>query len=281
MIVVVDDIHMSSSLEDIEFLARSPHRVEVLDALSEAPRTRHELKERADVSRVTIRRLLSDLEERGWVEDLEGQYETTTRGRIVSQEFSRLQANLSVTEELSAALPWLPTEEFDFDLAYLRDADVRLSSSWENQQAIIRHAAELVDGTSTIEGTAIGFSHEVVAEIREGVVDGPTTFDVVIDEPCLRMIRNDSGLRDHFEAILGSDAGSLRRYTGEAPLHMVVSFDDLVSICGHVDDGPPPGSLESTHPRVRSWAESYYDRARAQSDPIALQALVPDKQGPS
>lgn len=35
--------------------------------LADAPRTRHELKERADVSRITICRLLDDLEERDWI----------------------------------------------------------------------------------------------------------------------------------------------------------------------------------------------------------------------
>jgi predicted transcriptional regulator len=266
---------MSSSLEDIEFLARSPHRVEVLEALADAPRTRHELKERADVSRVTIRRLLDDLADRGWIEHDNGQYEATASGRVTAREFARLQSNLTVAGRLDDALEWLPTEEFDFDLAYLHDADVLSSESWESQTEVIRHAADLVEGTRTITGTAIGFSHEVVSEIRDHVVAGDGEFEVVVDETCLRMIRNDSGLRERFHDMLASGNATLHRYDGENPLHMVITFDDLVSICGHVDEGPPPGALESTEPTVLEWARSYFEGTRAASEPIEIEALAP------
>lgn len=269
---------MSSSLEDIEFLARSPHRVEVLEALADAPRTRHELKERADVSRITIRRLLDDLAERGWIEHDNSQYEATASGRVAAREFARLQSNLSVADRLDDALEWLPTDEFDFDLTYLRDADVLPSESWESQTEVIRHAADLVNGTRRIEGTAIGFSHEVVDEIRDHVVSGDGEFEVVVDETCLRMIRNDSGLRERFHDMLASGNALLHRYDGEAPLHMVIAFDDLVSICGHVDGGPPPGALESTEPTVLDWAQSYFEEARAASEPIDVEVFVPDLQ---
>jgi predicted transcriptional regulator len=269
---------MSSSLEDIEFLSRSPHRVEVLEALADAPRTRHELKERADVSRVTIRRLLDDLADRGWIEHDNGQYEATASGRVTVREFARLQSNLSVAGRLDDALEWLPTEEFDFDLAYLRDADIVLTSSWENQTEIIRHAADLVEGTERISGTAIGFSHEFVGEIRDHVVDGFGEFEVVIDEACLRMIQNDSGLRDRFQDMLASGNAILHRYQGEAPLHMVVTFGEIVQICGHIDEGPPPGSLESTEPTVLDWARSYFEDARAASEQIDVESLVPGPQ---
>ncbi len=269
---------MSSSLEEIEFLARSPHRVEVLESLAEAPRTRHELKERADVSRITIRRLLDDLEDRGWIDHDDGQYESTAKGRIVAREFARLQSNLSVADDLTEALPWLPTREFDFDLAYLRDADVLLTSDWENQTEVIRHAADLVEGTQRIAGTAIGFSHAVVDEIRDHVVEGNGEFEVVINAACQRMIRNDPDLRERFQEMLASGDATLHHYTGDRPLHMVVTFDDRVQICGHVEHGPPPGSVESTDPRVLAWARSYFENARAGSDPIGVAELAPDTQ---
>lgn len=269
---------MASTLEDIEFIARSPHRVEVLDALADAPRTRHELKERADVSRITIRRLLEDLEERGWIEHDDGQYEATASGRVAAREFARLQANLSVADQLDDALEWLPTNDFDFDLAYLRDADVLPSESWESQTEVIRHAADLVEGTRRIEGTAIGFSHEVVDTMRDHVVAGRGDFEVVVDETCLRMIRNDSGLRERFQDMLASGNAIIHRYEGETPLHMVITFDELVSICGHVDEGPPPGALESTEPTVLDWARSYFEEAKASADPIELDVLAPDAQ---
>ncbi len=265
---------MSSQFDAIEFLARSPHRVEVLEALAERPRTRHELKELADVSRITIARLLDDLQEWQWIVQDDGQYEATARGRLVSREFSRLRANLTVGDQLDDALQWLPVDEFEFDLARLHDADVLRASSWESQTEAIRHAANCVHGAEHIRGTAIGFSHEVVDAIRELVVEGEGSFEVVVDETALGMIRNDDGLRERFQDILGSQNGTLHRYTGSTPLHMVTTFDDLVVICGHVDEGPPPGTLETTDTKVHEWARSYFESARSESATIGAGALA-------
>lgn len=274
MALSINTTHMSSSIEDIEFLARSSHRVEVLDALADAPRTRHELKERADVSRITIRRLLEDLEERGWIEHDNGQYEATASGRVVAREFARLQSNLSVADRLDDALEWLPTGEFGFDLARLHDADVLRATSWESQTEAIRHAADLVEEADYLRGTAIGFSHEVVDAIRELVVEDDGRFEAVVDETAFGMIRDDAGLRRRFRDLLASENAALYRYTGAAPLHMVMTFDDIVVICGHVDEGPPPGTLESRDERVHAWAKSYFETALAASEPVGVDALA-------
>lgn len=256
---------MTSTIDHIEFLTRSPHRIEVLSALADSPNTRHELKELAGVSRITIGRLLDDLEERRWIVENDGQFEATARGRLVANEFARLRANLTVGDRLDDALRWLPVEEFEFDLARLHDADVLRASSWESQTEAIRHAAECVEGADRIRGTAIGFSHEVVETIRTQVVEREATFEVIVDETALEMIRTDEGLRGRFRDILASPRGALHRYTGNAPLHMVCTFDELVVICGHVEDGPPPGTLETTDPRVHEWARSYFESALSES----------------
>lgn len=261
-------------LEAIEFLARSPHRVEVLGALADAPRTRHELRELADVSRVTIARLLDDLADRGWIVHEDGQYEATARGRVVASEVARLRANLEVSDRLDDALRWLPVEEFDFDVARLHDADVLRAETWESQTEAIRHATSRVERTESIRGTAIGFSHEVVDAIRDMVVDRSGTFEAVVDETAFGMIRDDVGLRDRFQDILAAEGGALYRYQGARPLHMVMHFDEIVVICGHVDEGPPPGTLESRDDRVHAWAASYFESSQAESEPVDVAALA-------
>lgn len=263
------------TVEDIEFLARSPHRATVLEALAEGPRTRHDLKERADVSRITVRRLLDDLAERGWITHDEGQYEATPKGRVVAREFGRLQANLETASTLDDALQWLPTEAFDFDLARLEDADVLRASSWQDHTASVTHAVGLVEDATAMRGTAIGFTHEVVDVIRELTVSGEGTFEAVVDEPTLAFVRDDPGLRDRFRAIIESGNGALYRYTGETPLHMVMRFDETTVICGHVDEGPPPGTLETDDPVVLDWARAYFEAALEQSEPVAADRLAP------
>lgn len=265
-----------ATFEDIEFLSRSPHRFEVLTALAEAPRTRNDLKERADVSRITVRRLVEDLEERGWLTHDDGQYEATPQGRVVAAEFGRLYANMSTATELEDALPWLPLAEFDFDLVHLRDADVLLTASWPDHASSVSHACDLVRGVDRIRGSAIGWTPAVVDVIREQVVAGETHMEVVVGDAALGMMRAEDTLRDRFRDILAAETADLYRYTGEAPLHMVMQMDETVSICGHVDDGPPPGTLETTNEVVRSWADRYYETVSGDARRLAVEALAPD-----
>lgn len=54
-------------LDDIAFLARSAHRVGVLDALAEGQRERDQLRDATGASSPTLGRILADFEERHWV----------------------------------------------------------------------------------------------------------------------------------------------------------------------------------------------------------------------
>lgn len=268
----IDDIE--PPLEAVEYLARSPNRVEVLDAIAETPRARHQLRELTGASRVTVSRILTDLEERGWVVHANGQYEPTPRGAFVASEFTQLLENMEAAEKLDGALGWLPTDAFEFDLACLHDAEVLRASSWKDHTASIRHAADLVDDATRIWGTAIGFSHEVVDAIRERTVGGEASFEAVVDGTVMDMICTDAGLRSGFRDVIESGNGSLHRYDGEKPPHMVMTFDETVVVCGHTGDGPPPGTLETDDETVRKWARSYYESALNDSRPVDSEHLT-------
>lgn len=268
---------MYSSLDDVEFLSRSSSRIEVLDALGESPRTPHELREVTGASRMTVHRILDDLEDRGWIIRENGQCESTHQGAVIADEFTQLLSNLAVAEDLGDALSWLPTEAFDFDLVHLQDATVLRTSSWEKHTGAIRHVADLVSDATTIWGTATGVSHAVADSIREATVEGDARFDVVINETGIDMIRSDEELTDRFRDVIESDTATVRRYDEDTPLNLVMGFDEAVAMCGHVDGGPPPGTLETTDERVRTWARSYYESARDDATPITAESLSVDR----
>ena len=115
---------MYSSLDDVEFLSRSQSRVAVLDALNEKPPTRDELKKATEASRTTLSRTLADFEDRGWIERPDRGYALTPVGSFIASEVTRLLENIETAKQLDGTLGWLTTDEFDFDLRRLRDADV-------------------------------------------------------------------------------------------------------------------------------------------------------------
>lgn len=268
----IDDIE--PPLEAVEYLARSPSRVRVLDALYEAPKERHELAEVTDVSRVTLSRILANLEGRDWIERTNGRYEATERGAFVAAELTRLLANMETFEELDGAMEWLPTEQFDFDLTRLRDAEVT-TSSWSDHTASIRRVADVIREADRIRGTASGVSREVLGALRDATVEGDGSFEAVLDATALDIVRADTGLRRQLREIVESGNAEVSRYDGDDPLLMVMVCDDTVQVCGHDEEGPPPGTLETTDEAVRSWAESYFESVRADAHPLDADSFSP------
>lgn len=266
-------------LDDVTFLTRSEHRIAVLDAVAETPRARHELRELTGASRVTVNRILDDLEDRGWIIRQNGRCEATAKGAFVADEVTGLVSNLAVSEELDDALQWVPTEAFDFDLTHLQDAEVFRKTDWEDHTETIRRITDLVNRTSRIWGTAVGFSHEVVNAIRETTTEGAASFEVVIEESALDMIRNDSSLRHSFHEMLKSENTSIARHTGQDSLHMVMVFDQTVMVCGKPSgEGPRPGWIRTDDDTVRSWARVYFESALDDSTPITVDMLLNEQQ---
>lgn len=265
---------MTSSLDDVEFLARSESRLKVLDLIRTAPRTRDDLKEATDVSRVTLSRILGELEDRDWIERTDHRYEATPRGAFVAAEFTQLLANMEAAEELDDVLWWLPTERLGVDLECLRDAEISVQSR-SDHTAAIRQVAALVHDGDRVRGAATGVSREVIAAFRDLTVERDGSLELILEPTAVEIVRTDAGLRGRFRRVLDSDGATAYRYDGEGPVVMLLFSDDAVSICGHDDQGPPPGSVQTTDPTVRSWAEGYFASLRADAQEIGVEAFTP------
>lgn len=251
--------NIETPIEPVEYLARSPSRLAVLGAIQEEPRTNNDLKEMTDVSRVTLSRILANFEDRGWVERTNGKFEATSKGSYVTSELVGLLANIDTLNRLDGVMEWLPIEEFDFDLACLQDAEVS-TSSWGDHTAQIRHVAENIPGSDRIIATASGVSQEVVDALWGATVEGETKLEAILDTTALEIVCSNAEIRGQFKDMLDSGTTDCLLYEGEyEPLLMVMVCDDTVILCGHDENGPPPGTLETTNEVVRSWAEEYAD----------------------
>lgn len=104
---------MNTALDEIEFLARSPNRIRVLDALTAEPIERYDIEDATGVSRATLGRILDDFEERGWVTREGRQYETTHVGNYVDREFTGLVERFEPVPALNQVGQWFPQEGSD------------------------------------------------------------------------------------------------------------------------------------------------------------------------
>ncbi len=110
---------MESSLDDIEFLARSDHRTAVLDALAERPCDRNELRATTGASSPTMGRILGDFEERRWIVRKGPNYRLTPLGDYVAERFADLRKAMKTERKLRDVWQWLPREMEDFSVESL------------------------------------------------------------------------------------------------------------------------------------------------------------------
>lgn len=263
---------MDSSLEAVDFLSRSESRVRVLDAINEQPRTRNELNDLADASRFTLSRTLADFEDREWIVRSGKYYKTTPMGAVVAAEFEALLANLDAAETLNGTLEWLQVEKFDFDLERLQNAAV-ITPSKSDHTAHIRRPAEVLHESDHVQAIATGVAYEMIETIRETTVEGDLQLEGILDAESFEAIRTEPELADLFKEVIAADGTEVFRYDGDETLVMLILGDDSVLMCGHDDNGPAPGTIETTDLEIRSWAESYFESVRADATPIETDAF--------
>lgn len=91
---------MTTPLEDIEWLARSKHRVAVLRAIASKPHTNRELRESLGVSQVTMRRILTDMNEKAWADSEGWNYSATPLGELVLPLLSPLVDAAAISQNI-------------------------------------------------------------------------------------------------------------------------------------------------------------------------------------
>jgi len=135
----------TEAIEDIAYLTRSVHRVEVLEALTEGPKYRSDLPALTGVSRSTIRRTIREFESRNWIRRDGHQYETTQLGAIVSQALGELLARVELERSLREVWEWLPDERDGFTVEMCADAVVTVAEPTDPYAPISRFETLLED----------------------------------------------------------------------------------------------------------------------------------------
>jgi predicted transcriptional regulator len=259
---------MNSPLDTIEYLARSDHRVEVLEAICTAPRTREDIRDMTNASRVTAGRIIADLEERDWIVRSGKEYEATTSGRFVAREFTRLMGNLEAYATLPPVVEWFPEGQPAFDLCRLDDATVTTADEGD-LIAPIRRGLKHIERADHLKIVGNGISHEFAEAIRDAVESGQTNTMVGPPE-MVDAVRDDPDLRADVRAILESDRATLFQYEGGDDLPVIQVSGDSVALCS----GDHRAMLETDDDAVHDWATSYFESLRSQAIPVSAEAFM-------
>lgn len=255
---------MDAVLEEVEFLARSENRVEVLRLLAEEHHTRGNLADATGASQATLSRILSDFEERSWVKQRNGKYAATTTGHLVAQGITDLLEILTTEQELREVVEYLPAKALTFDLRHFVDASVTLPTG-TRPDAPVGRLLELERDADRVRAFSHAFNERSLSLLAQRVPDDELSFEGVFSSTAIDALAADPDLRDRLGTLLDAESATVRIREGGVPLAVTVT-GEIVHLLVRDESGILRASIDTDDPAVRSWAidvfEEYWERAR-------------------
>ena len=263
---------MEAPLEEIEFLARSTNRVEVLQLLASGPRTRRDLAAATGASQATLGRILEDFAERSWVARQGSEYVATATGELVADGVEELVSVLETEARLRDVVAFLPTAELGFDLRRLADATVTVPSR-TRPSAQLQRVLDAMEDATTLRAFSHTLNEQSLAPARDRVAAGTQTFEAVLSTDAIEALAGDDALWRQLRALAESDDAEIRVRREPLPLAVTVA-DGTVYLLVRDEGGILRASLHTDDPAVREWADetfSGYWEAAEPFDPTAFE----------
>lgn len=251
--------------EDIEFLSRSDHRAEVLDALAERPRDRSALQEMTGASSPTMGRILADFEERRWMERDGAAYELTPLGQFVAERFAEFRDAMAIERKLRDVWRWLPREMDGFSVDMFADATVSYPGEGYPYEPVER-VTRLIEETATMRGFGTTVFKSVNNEtVCEAVLDG-MEFEYIYSPEVLEATVAwnpekvaEATARDNCTLFVHDDLPDKHRCG-------LGIFDNQMGICCHdAETRQLEAVVDTESAAARNWAESVYERYRTEA----------------
>ena len=263
-----------STLDDIEFLTRSDHRVAVLDALAEGACDRDDLRGETGASSPTMGRILADFQDRRWIVRDGPTYELTQLGVFVTDRFADFRAAMATERKLRDVWRWLPRKMEGFSVDLFADAVVSYPGPAYPYQPVER-ITELIEGTETMRGfgTTVVKSSNLEAAC-DSILAG-MDFEYIYSPPVFDAIVSWNPERVAEAAACENCTTFLHDSLPDGEWCGLGVYDERVGICCHdPETGMLKAVVDTDSPEARDWAESVYERARAEARPIEAGALV-------
>lgn len=262
---------MVDAFEAISFLTRSENRVEVLECLAGGPYTERELVAETGVSDVTVKRVLEDFAERGWVAETDEGYRRTRIGDMLAEDYARLHDSMDLACRLGPVREHLPIEAMDFDFRLLCEGLVSDPETFDSLRAVDRWK-QLIRRSDRVVGTGnASDATTLVAEpFRDAVVEGDLTFEVVVSEAYYERARARPEMRELLRELLQHGAEMCLASETTFPAALAL-FDEIATIAGYDDAGNIAVGIESRADPVREWVRDTYEGYRDGATPLSVE----------
>ena len=259
-------------IDDIAFLANSEHRIQVLHALAPTPRSRNELADETDASRVTLARILRELAERHWIDRVGHEYELTPLGLLVFEAFTSLLETIETEQRLRQIVAWLPMDTLPFDVTCLSDADIVLPTE-SNPVAPLLRAAETVQTGEQVQILSYQVTAPTIDLLWERVIRDDQPFEGLGTPAVLDTMLTDPALAAKSQDLIESDQTTLFVHPDvDLIMHII---DDHVYIGVTDDEDNPRALIGSANETIYEWAVDTFEGYRAEATPIDPDTTIP------
>jgi len=258
---------MDRVLEEMEFLARSANRGDVLTLLADSPHDRQALATETGASQPTLGRILRDFESRSWVRSTDAGYTATATGRLVAAGLTELSESLAAELHLREISEWLPTDGLGFDLQRLGEATITTPTQTRPSAPITR-VIELIETASRVRIFSHAFNEQTLTAVAEWVADGGR-FEGVFSAAAISAVAHEPTLREQLTQLQTADNATVRVVDGAVPLAVTVA-NDTVSLLLRDEQGRLQAAIDTDDPEVEVWATDrhgrYWESARSLAD---------------
>lgn len=257
---------MEAPLEEIEFLARSTNRVEVLRLLADEPQTRRELATATGASQATLGRILEDFAERSWVQRDDRVYATTATGTLVADGIGDLVSVLETEAKLRDVVAYLPTDELEFDLRRLADSTVTVPSR-THPSAPLQRVTEAMDAATTLRAFSHTLNEQSLVTAHNRVASGNQTFEAVLSTSAIEALSADDDLWRQLRSLTENDTAAIRVRRDTIPLAVTIT-DGTVYLLVRDEAGILRAAIHTDDPAVRDWAEATFTHYWETAEPF-------------
>ena len=271
---------MDTALDEVGFIARSSHRVGVLEGLAEGPCARGELRAATGASSPTMSRVLSDFEARQWIVRAGPSYELTSLGQFVVERFIDLREAMEIERKLRDVWQWLPREMDGFSIDLFTDAVVSHPGPGYPYEPIER-LTQLIQGTDRLRGFDSIVHKSINNEtVCRGVLDG-MELDYVYSPVALEGTVAWNPERVMEAAACEHCAVYVHDSLPDGDRCGLGIVDDRAGICCHdAETGALRAIIDTDAPEAREWAISAFERVRREATPVdahTFETLVPSE----
>lgn len=244
------------SIDDIAYLVRSEHRVQLLVALATGTRSRSELSDLSGVSSSTMRRTLGAFETRNWVRRTDHRYEATKLGAFIASTMTAVIERFETEQKLRDVWGDLPDRVSEFALEPSADTTITVADA-DDPYAPVNRFESLVTEASRFR--SVGYQ----LALFEPCLD--VVFRCIKDGVCVTVVERpsctDYVVSDHPElcgAAMEQENLTVLEHE-DLPPYGVGLFDDRAVIsCYDQTCGAVTALIESDVPAAREWSESIY-----------------------